>query len=590
MLRRSSKSALLWWVVVAALLPGGARSQATLEQFSASPTLRDGFAIARPERPGHLDLGGYLALDYAHEPLVLNTQVDDGPSARTVVVKHQSVAQALLSLGLWQRALLFVRVPLVLAMRGDEAGSLLATDRGAGLGDVGLGGRVWLLGEADHSFALGVQGTLALPVARWIDSSSQLSGNESVSGHLQALAELRGRRMRATLNTGAQLLKGQLPTVHVGHMLTFGLGAGYRLLLEPVALELVAELYGSTPFAHFGDRESSPVELLAGPKALFRSGVGFGVASGAGLSAGYGTPTYRFVGSVGYQRPERGDRDADGVLDARDGCPDDPDDRDGFQDADGCPDLDDDRDGILDRADACPREAEDRDHYQDDDGCPDVDNDGDGILDHADGCPVDPEDKDAFEDADGCPDPDNDRDRVIDTADECPLEPEDRDGFEDENGCPEADNDGDAILDGLDACPVDAETVNGHQDEDGCPDKIRVDRAQGRIFVLEPVRFAFKSATILPDSFDMLREIAAVLKSHPDISAMAIEGHTDAQGSARQNLKLSQRRANSVRAFLIAAGVAAEGLSATGFGAARPLADNASAQGRAQNRRVEFKF
>src|SRR5688572_5227330 len=112
MLSISSKSVLLLWLVVAALLPGVARAQATLEQFIAAPTLRDGFAIARPERPGHLELGGYLALDYAHDPLVLDTQIDGGPSSRTVVVKHQSVAQALLSLGLWKRALLFARVPL----------------------------------------------------------------------------------------------------------------------------------------------------------------------------------------------------------------------------------------------------------------------------------------------------------------------------------------------------------------------------------------------------------------------------------------------------------------------------------------------
>jgi hypothetical protein len=493
MLRRLPPGALLWLALVAVAPPRAARAQATLEQFIAAPTLRDGFAIARPERPGRLSLGGYLAIDYARDPLVVRTQIEGGASSRTVVVKHQAVAQALLSLGLWDRALFFVRVPLILAMQGDEAASL-APDRGARLGDLALGGRLALLGRAEDRFALGVQGTLALPSARWIEATTQLSGNESVSGHLQGLAELRGRRVRATVNAGAQLLRGDLPTLHVEHMLTFGLGAGYRLLLEPLSLDLVAELYGSTPFAHFADRESSPIELLAGPKALHRSGVGFGLALGAGLSAGYGAPAYRCLASVGFQRPDASDRDADGILDTRDNCPDQPEDRDRFEDEDGCPDPDDDQDGVLDRADGCPRDAEDRDHFQDEDGCPDPDNDADGILDRVDACPLAAEDADHFSDEDGCPDPDNDHDQVLDGQDQCPLQPEDLDSFQDADGCPDPDNDGDAILDGVDGCPLDAETVNGHDDEDGCPDKIRVDRAQGRIFVLEPVHFARSSA------------------------------------------------------------------------------------------------
>jgi outer membrane protein OmpA-like peptidoglycan-associated protein len=95
------------------------------------------------------------------------------------------------------------------------------------------------------------------------------------------------------------------------------------------------------------------------------------------------------------------DRDFDGILDDVDACPDQAEDKDGFQDADGCPDPDNDGDGVLDAADKCPTEMEDKDGFQDADGCPDPDNDGDGVLDAADKCPDTP--KGVKVDASGCP-------------------------------------------------------------------------------------------------------------------------------------------------------------------------------------------
>jgi OmpA-OmpF porin, OOP family len=96
-----------------------------------------------------------------------------------------------------------------------------------------------------------------------------------------------------------------------------------------------------------------------------------------------------------------------------------------------------DHDGILGAADKCPKEAEDKDGFQDDDGCPDPDNDGDGIPDAADKCPNEAEDKDNFQDDDGCPDPDNDNDGVPDAADKCPDQPETKNGYQDDDGCPD---------------------------------------------------------------------------------------------------------------------------------------------------------
>ena len=94
-----------------------------------------------------------------------------------------------------------------------------------------------------------------------------------------------------------------------------------------------------------------------------------------------------------------GDADGDGIADNVDKCPNDPEDKDGFQDADGCPDPDNDADGVPDKADKCPNEPEDKDNFEDADGCPDPDNDKDGVLDPVDKCPNDP----GPADNDGCP-------------------------------------------------------------------------------------------------------------------------------------------------------------------------------------------
>ena len=133
-----------------------------------------------------------------------------------------------------------------------------------------------------------------------------------------------------------------------------------------------------------------------------------------------------------------------------------------------------DADGITNDRDACIDEAEDRDSYEDNDGCPDEDNDSDGIADTADRCPMAAEDRDFFEDADGCPDRDNDGDGLADARDHCPEEAEDRDGFQDSDGCRDDDRDHDGILQGRDECPTESENDNDFRDGDGCPDHLPV--------------------------------------------------------------------------------------------------------------------
>ena len=277
------------------------------------------------------------------------------------------------------------------------------------------------------------------------------------------------------------------------------------------------------------------------------------------------------------------DTDDDGIEDKVDRCPDEPEDVDGFEDTDGCPDLDNDKDTIKDAADKCPDLAEDFDGYQDDDGCPDLDNDGDGISDLQDKCPNEPEDFDGVQDSDGCPDvvQDSDNDGVSDDMDKCPLKPEDIDGFQDEDGCPDIDNDLDGIIDADDKCPNEPETFNGRADEDGCPDGAEEKS------ILRGVNFESGSSALTPDSYAILDQVVKSLKAYPEMR-VEIAGYTDDVGAEDLNLKLSQKRADTVARYLVNAGISADRIVAKGFGEADPVASNKNAAGRAENRRIEL--
>jgi len=262
-------------------------------------------------------------------------------------------------------------------------------------------------------------------------------------------------------------------------------------------------------------------------------------------------------------------------------------------------DNDPDKDGIVGEADKCPNEAEDKDGFQDEDGCPDPDNDGDGIADTADKCPNEAEDKDGFQDEDGCPDPDNDGDGVLDAADKCPNEAEDKDGFQDEDGCPDPDNDGDGVLDAADKCPTEPETKNGFQDEDGCPDEIPAKLKQFT-GVIQGINFKLNDAALQPTSNATLDKAVAVLKEFGDLK-LEIQGHTDDQalkagGKFADNQALSQARADSVKAYFVSKGIDEARLASKGYGDTVPVENpkdltagklNAA---RAKNRRVEFKL
>ena len=216
----------------------------------------------------------------------------------------------------------------------------------------------------------------------------------------------------------------------------------------------------------------------------------------------------------------------------------------------------------------------------------DPDTDGDGIVDSRDMCVLEPEDKDGYLDEDGCPELDNDLDGIPDTADKCPNDPEDPDGFEDQDGCPDPDNDKDGVPDLEDQCPNEAGPAGG--DRPGCPRKpALVVVTDKEIKITQQIHFEFDKDIIRKESFPILDAVAEVLTQNPAMR-IEVQGHTDNKGSAAYNAKLSDRRAASVKKYLIAHGVAADRLVSHGYGMTRPIVPNDTDQNRALNRRVQF--
>lgn len=352
---------------------------------------------------------------------------------------------------------------------------------------------------------------------------------------------------------------------------------------------------------------------IVGGTERVASALGLGFRSKGGFAIdwafkAFGTPVFwprrgfETALGLGYNWGLQSDRDRDSIFDKLDRCPDIKEDRDGFEDADGCPEYDNDHDSIPDTGDRCMNIPEDRDGYEDLDGCPDNDNDGDGVRDTLDKCIMVAEDHDWFEDADGCPDSDNDLDGVPDSLDGCPNIPEDRDGYKDGDGCPDGDNDFDGKPDSSDACPDAAENYNCFRDVDGCPDTLAVAPIAAPKAVstvptarelavlntkLRGINFASGSAQLTPDSYGSLNYVAGFLKQYPTLR-YEIQGHTDSQGDDNLNLLLSRDRVRTVRNYLLSQGCAENRLVSIGYGESRPLDDNNTAAGRAQNRRVEF--
>jgi len=229
-------------------------------------------------------------------------------------------------------------------------------------------------------------------------------------------------------------------------------------------------------------------------------------------------------------------------------------------------DNDPDKDGIIGDADKCPNEAEDKDGFQDDDGCPDTDNDADGIADASDKCPTEAEDKDGFQDDDGCPDPDNDNDGVADANDKCADQPETRNGFQDDDGCP-------------DELPAKLAQYTG-----------TIAGINFKVNSADLLPASFKTLDKAVAVLTEFKDVKVEIQGHTDDQALK------AGGKFPDNDALSQARAESVKQYFIKKGIAEDRLIAKGYGSTVPIQDPTGLTGaklnaaRTVNRRVEFKL
>jgi len=388
-----------------------------------------------------------------------------------------------------------------------------------------------------------------------------------------------------------------------------GAGAALRFGRFQVGPEIVGSTVVSGADQPFSATTTS-LEWLLGARARVASFV-FGAGGGTGLTRGIGTPAFRLVANValateagsastwrGPTEPERGPASADrgsalafrgpklaerspvtpdrALVDSPD-WPNWPIKEDAPPPP--LPPLDRDRDGVPDIEDACRAKPGPRSGTRAR-GCP-PDRDGDGFADAEDACP----DRVGIVSSDpkkrgGCP-RDRDSDGIADAEDICPDESNEGAADAARYGCL-ADTDGDSIVDPKDACP----DVKGPADSDpkknGCSNLIALKPGEN-IILKQKIKFSFGGDIISPDSFPLLTEIADLMKVHPELARVSVDGHTDNVGSLHGNVALSQRRALAVVRWLLDHGIDARRLETRGFGPKQPLGNDP-----AENRRVEF--
>jgi hypothetical protein len=466
---------------------------------------------------------------------------------RTTVIRSMTSAQLAAAYGATDRLQLGANLPIVFALQGDGLMPETGAPAPGGLNVTGLGD---LVVEAKyrllHHRLLSVSaiGDLSLPTSIG-SNGSQFIGDDlpTVRGKLAAQLD----RGRLSLGANAGIILRKPRTIYdstIGQQLVWGVAAAVRITDR---VSVVAEGYGRTGLPGFA-LDTSPLEVEGGVRVFATPTFAIVVGGGAGVVSGIGSPESRFFVSLSIAPDDR-DSDGDGIPNSRDRCPLEPEDKDGFQDEDGCPDPDNDGDHRPDAVDQCPNEAEDIDGFEDDDGCPDPDNDKDGIPDLQDKCPNDPEDGKPPFPHDGCP-----VGKGLAAAPAAPTAPaaDPEPEIEPAVACIAPDRDHDGIPDAQDQCPDQPETINGVDDDDGCPDtggaqvvRLAGDRlAVDRVPTLDGDELS-RGGQIIVD------QMALVMRGHADVTHWLIALGLPSVDEAR-------RVADAVKARLVARGVPAE--------------------------------
>jgi outer membrane protein OmpA-like peptidoglycan-associated protein len=551
-------------VLAAIVLVGGTAHAETTENRNVSVSVFDPTPAANVAATFQLQSGevaeagsfGVLALvSYANQPLLLRASQNDDPAIENRTTLELGGVYSFGSFELGARMPLYVQNGAALPLDQQRMEMFGISPGSTARGDLTLHAKyqIGARGAASYGFA----GAVTAPTA----SKDAFAGNELPTGRALFLLSLSSGSITATLNAGAVVrAKATLGSATQGSGAAFGGGLAWRALDK---LWLAGEVFGELiPDGQSGppamgkavgaSELGKPIEGLLGMRYQMARTTSIALAFGRGLTSDMGSPALRgvlalsFTPSAQELKPLRPPRPPE-------------------------PDKDADSDGIKDELDTCPNEPEDKDLFDDADGCPDLDNDGDGLADTADKCPLDAEDKDRFKDEDGCPDKDNDGDGVPDDKDRCPLASEDRDGVNDNDGCPDPDNDGDGLLDTVDKCPREPEVINGNNDDDGCPDKGNslVVLSPDRIETLEAIQF--NGTKVARSSVNLLGQIGATLRAHPEILRVRLTAHVQPTSSSTADQKLSEQRAKAVRDWLVDWGIDPLRLQASGFGGSKPL-------------------
>lgn len=566
----------------------------------------DGFAINRfePAERGSswfvldsLDIHGHvrpaagLTLDYQYQPLAI---YDANGDVRTAIVGHVLTTHLGANVTMWDRLRVGFNLPLVLYTEGEDG--VLRNVKYArpaheqALGDLRLGADARLFGELDGPI------TVALGARFWLPTGSTTSyagdGGVRIGPRLSAAGTIAdvfvyGANAGVVFRNPTVSSFGDSP---IDHDFAFSASAGVKLV--DGKLVVGPELYGTTTLDDKAFKtRTTPLEILLGGHYNVGSGIRAGIGAGTGLVAGFGAPQARLLGSIEWSPDSGPDQDGDGIPDSEDACRT----QKGVRSADparnGCPPpgkVDTDGDGIIDDEDACMDVFGKRTNDKRTNGCDDRDRDG--IMDPLDACPFEAGPATSDPNTNGCPVKqvgDRDHDGITDDVDACPDVVGNKSEEPTLNGCPDPDPDKDGIPTDQDACP----DVPGKADPDptknGCP----VAFIQGtQIRIKDQVRFKTNSAEILPgkESEEVLQAVLELLKAHPEIAKVRVEGHTDNKGAPLANKKLSENRAASVVRWLTLKGIEKGRLVSAGFGQERPLDSNDSEAGRATNRRVEF--
>jgi OmpA-OmpF porin, OOP family len=508
---------------------------------------------------------------YTHQPVTLRRTGSDDVALRPI--EAQVGANVTAGLGIGSRAAIGLDVPFVL-YQGGSSGlprtvSSVDSAPSTALGDIGIHGKGAIISNEAGGFGLAVLGGLTLPTGE----RTSFIGDGSTRATARLLAEysLVLASVQGSLGYALRTEHHTWPESRAGGV-TFGddIPWSFGFNVKPGVFKMdegnrqVWELglHGSLPAGPVGPFGSgdpgsarlSPMLLAASDRVAlghYRDTYFLGGAE-VGLTTAVGTPAFRVVAAIGWA-PREHDQDHDGVADDLDQCPEIPEDRDGFEDSDGCPEIDNDDDGVVDAEDKCPKVQGVAPN-----GCPATDADADGIPDNADACPKAAGPLSDDPKASGCPIGDRDGDGIIDTADKCPDQAEDKDGFEDEDGCPDPDDDGDGVTDKLDACPRvagepstdparngcvspdrDGDTIdnaadqcpdvpevfNGLKDDDGCPDEggkplVVIDPKDPRLVIklATPIKLTgpVDAPVIDPASLPTLRALVLELNRHRD--------------------------------------------------------------------------